>query len=201
MYGTSLQLTNRLNPRASVSQRRLPRPLDINLNAAHAGPPSPHCAMFSNLIYFALLQVACGLSIHNPHGGSNTNEARSPRLERRLETGVKVALGICIPGAVLVVGLGLVVLLLYPSQLRKLRRENPGADVGLADLMNGKVTHHPAPPPYTAGRTASTDASSTASHAPAYSTATPKADANAPTAPPPAAAALSPAEARHAALV
>jgi hypothetical protein len=157
--------------------------------------------MFSNLIYFALLQVACGLAINQPHESSNKMEARSAHLQKRLETGVKVALGICIPGAVLVVGLGLVVLLLYPSQLRKLRRENPGADVGLADLMNGKVTHHPAPPPYTAGHNASTNDTSSVD-VPAYSTtATPKADTNAPTAPPPAASALSPAEARHAALV
>ncbi|KAH4128659.1 hypothetical protein HBI24_054160 [Parastagonospora nodorum] len=106
--------------------------------------------MFSTLVYLALVQVACALSI--PQADLST---RSTHVQKReISTGVKVALGICIPGAVLVVGLGLVVLLMYPAQLRKLRKQNGGQDVSLADLMNGQYPPKPKPappppPPYT----------------------------------------------------
>jgi hypothetical protein len=58
-------------------------------------------------------------------------------------------LGLTIPGAALVIGLAIVIIWFYPAQLRKLRKENPGAQIGLAELMNGKVTQHHAPPVYT----------------------------------------------------
>jgi hypothetical protein len=85
-------------------------------------------------------------------------------------TGVKVALGLCIPGAVLVVGLGIFIMVLYPAQLRKLRRQNPGTEVGLAELMNGKYPPKPAPPPPYAGHEGSTTNNSTedATHPPEY---------------------------------
>jgi hypothetical protein len=111
--------------------------------------------MFSTLVYLALLQVASvyGLAIPEPHStllSTSTSQPHTHRLQRRLATGAKVALGICIPGAVLVVGLFLVIIAFYPAQLRKLRRENPGAQIGLTELMTGKPTHVNAPPPYTA---------------------------------------------------
>jgi hypothetical protein len=111
---------------------------------------------FSTLIYLALLHVASvnGLAIPDPHSTLSTPSTQpqpTHRLHRRLATGVKVAIGICVPGAVLVVGLGLFILALYPAQKRKLQRQNPGAQIGLAELMNGKVTQQSAPPPYEAG--------------------------------------------------
>jgi hypothetical protein len=150
--------------------------------------------MFSSLIFFAALQVACALSIDQPRGGSNNFQARSANLQKRgMATGVKVALGICIPCAALVVILGLVILWGYPAQLRKYRRENPGAQVGLAELMNGKVTQHPAPPPYNAHHTPTINKpSSEATDLPSYELQ-PKSESHA--APP------TEAEARHAALM
>jgi hypothetical protein len=113
--------------------------------------------MFSSLVYLALVQVACAFSIPQ-----NNLSTRSTHVQKReLATGVKVALGICIPGAALVLGLGLVILIFYPAQLRKLRRENGGRDVTMADLMNGKYPPKPAPPPPYTGPDASTTNNST----------------------------------------
>jgi hypothetical protein len=96
-----------------------------------------------------MLQVVCGLSIRDPHGTTNNILARTARLQpREIDTSIKVALGLCIPGAALVIGLAIVIVYFYPAQLRKLRKENPGAQIGLAELMNGKVTQHHAPPVY-----------------------------------------------------
>ncbi|KAF2829522.1 hypothetical protein CC86DRAFT_368520 [Ophiobolus disseminans] len=104
--------------------------------------------MLSTLIYFALLQVACALSIEQRSDSSN-HPARSARLQSRsLTKNEKVAIGICVPGAALVVGMGIVVMMMYPAQTRKLRRANPGAHVGFAEVMAGRVTHT-APPKYT----------------------------------------------------
>jgi hypothetical protein len=100
-------------------------------------------------LFFALLQAVCGLSIPDPRGTTNDILARSAHLQpREMDTSIKVALGLCIPGAALVIGLAIVIVWFYPAQLRKLRKENPGAQIGLAELMNGKVTHHHAPPVY-----------------------------------------------------
>jgi hypothetical protein len=99
--------------------------------------------MFSPLVSLALL---CASAAALPTSTSTTSSATHHLARRELATGVKVALGICIPGAVLVVGLFIVILAFYPAQLRKLRAQNPGANVGLTELMNGKV----APPPYSA---------------------------------------------------
>ncbi|KAH7400655.1 hypothetical protein DE146DRAFT_631750 [Phaeosphaeria sp. MPI-PUGE-AT-0046c] len=146
--------------------------------------------MFSTLLYLAtLLQVANGLAI------PDASTPHTNHLQKRLQTGGKVALGICIPGAVLVFGLGLVVVVFYPSQLKKLRRENAEAQLALDELRNGKVQHAP-PPPYVAGENNSGDADRTGSDAPAYET-TP----TAPAAPRPVVHAVTPAEARHAALM
>lgn len=153
--------------------------------------------MFStSFVYFALLQVAYSLAIAQPRDAASSNDlaTRSPHLQKRMETGVKVALGICIPGAVLVVGLGLVVLLMYPAQLKKLRRQNPGAEIGLNELMTGKVTQRPAPPPYSANhRDSAADDSSM--DAPAYEPPKPVQTATTTVTP------TAPAEARHSALM
>jgi hypothetical protein len=112
--------------------------------------------MFYSFIYFALFQVAYSLAIaiDTPHPDvPSTLQPRSSHLDKRgITTGEKVAIGICVPAAALAVGLGIVILAMYPAQLRKLRAQNGGADVTLADVMNGKVTQRPAPPPYTANR-------------------------------------------------
>lgn len=146
----------------------------------------------SSLLYLAaLLQIASGLAIPSEASSPHTNH-----LQKRLQTGGKVALGICIPGAVLVFILGMVVVVFYPSQLKKLRRENAEAQLALDELRNGKVEHAP-PPPYVAGESGN-EGERTASDAPAYDATTAPA---APTQPRPVAHAVTPAEARHAALM
>jgi hypothetical protein len=151
--------------------------------------------MFASLVYLALVQVACALSIPQDDLSARTTHHH----QKRLVTGAKVALGLCIPGAVLVVGLGVFIMVLYPAQLRKLRRQNPGTEVGLSDLMNGKYPPKPAPPPPYAGHEGSSTNNSTedATHPPEYpvhqQSVQPK--TNTPSAP------LTDAEARHAALM
>lgn len=150
--------------------------------------------MFSTLLYLAtLLQIASGLAI------PDTSAPHTNHLQKRLQTGGKVALGICIPGAVLVFGLGLVVVVFYPSQLKKLRRENAAAQLQLDELRNGKVQHAP-PPPYVAAENGD-GAERTTSDAPAYDTTTATTAPAAPQAPRPVVHAVTPAEARHAALM
>jgi hypothetical protein len=148
--------------------------------------------MLSSLVFFALLHVVCGLSIERLRSGSNNNPAQSAHLQPRgLDTGSKVALGICVPAVAFVFGLGLGILWFYPAQLRKLRRENPGAQVGLRELMDGKVTRRPPPPLYTEHDTSTANKPSLdASDAPGHPT--PKSNSRAALSPP--------AEARHAAL-
>jgi hypothetical protein len=148
--------------------------------------------MLSSFIYFALLQVVSGLAIEQSRSASNNIAARSARLQaREIDTSVKVALGLCIPGAALVIGLAIVIVYFYPAQLRKLRKQHPDRDVGLADLMNGKVVQHPAPPPYSAHHDSPPhDPSSGTNDAPVYTP--PKSGFHA--------EAADPAEARHAAL-
>ncbi|KAH7069851.1 hypothetical protein BKA63DRAFT_394857, partial [Paraphoma chrysanthemicola] len=80
-------------------------------------------------VLFALVHLATALP---------TQEQATHHLQKRLETGPIVALSICIPGAALVLGLGIGIMWLYPKQLRKLRAQNPGREVGFADLMNGR---------------------------------------------------------------
>lgn len=152
--------------------------------------------MLSTILYLAtLLQIASGLAIPDP-SAPHTNH-----LQKRLQTGGKVALGICIPGAVLVFVLGLVVVVFYPSQLKKLRRENAEAQLQLDELRNGKV-HVAPPPPYVADENGD-GAERTTSDAPAYDTAGQNATTTpaAPQQPRPVAHAVTPAEARHAALM
>jgi len=59
----------------------------------------------------------------------------------------KVAIGICIPGAALVLILGLIVFCMYPMKTRQLRRENPGAKIGFAEVMAGRVEQQDGSPP------------------------------------------------------
>ncbi|KAJ4363894.1 hypothetical protein N0V83_009346 [Neocucurbitaria cava] len=143
--------------------------------------------MFSELLFFALLQVVSALSIERP---SRESTARSTHLQRReLATGSKVAIGICVPAAALVVGLGIGIMWLYPRQLRKLREQNPGAEVGLRELMEGRVARPAAPsvktlPPYTERQASVTkDSSLDSSDAPTQQPM----HAESATAPPPAA--------------
>jgi hypothetical protein len=113
--------------------------------------------MFStmSLIFLTLIQTAYSLAIAIDQADTTTPLAPRSTLQKRgLTTGVKVALGICVPAASLAVGLGIGIFVMYPAQRRKLRAQNGGADVSFADVMNGKVTQHP-PPPYQANRASS----------------------------------------------
>ncbi|CAO2649673.1 Nn.00g009650.m01.CDS01 [Neocucurbitaria sp. VM-36] len=152
--------------------------------------------MISELFFCALLQVASGLAIERWGRELDTHSAHLQR--RELATGSKVAIGICVPAAALVVGLGIGIMWLYPRQLRKLREQNPGAEVGLRELMEGRVTRPAAPqsvktlPPYEERQGSVTkDVSLESSELPAQ----PTTNATSRAAPPAAA------EARHAPLV
>jgi hypothetical protein len=114
--------------------------------------------MFStmSLIFLTLIQTAYSLAIAIDQADTTTPLAPRSTLQKRgLTTGVKVALGICVPAASLAVGLGIGIFVMYPAQRRKLRAQNGGANVSFADVMNGKVTQHPPPPPYQANRASS----------------------------------------------
>jgi hypothetical protein len=92
--------------------------------------------MFStmSLIFLTLIQTAYSLAIAIDQADTTTPLApRSPLQKRGLTTGVKVALGICVPAASLAVGLGIGIFVMYPAQRRKLRAQNGGADVSFAD--------------------------------------------------------------------
>ncbi|KAL5115994.1 hypothetical protein ACEQ8H_006111 [Pleosporales sp. CAS-2024a] len=106
--------------------------------------------MLSTIVYLALVQLAYAASI------PQTTQGRP--VEKRLATGSKVAIGLCVPGAVLLIGLFCVVVCLYPSQLKKLRKQTDGRDITFSDLMtNGRAVPKPAapPPPYSAPDSAS----------------------------------------------
>ena len=135
--------------------------------------------MFTTLLSFALFQAAHALAIAAAQDTTPLSTSNSPthHLSKRVTTGVKVAVGICVPAAALAVGLGVVILAMYPAQLRKLRAQNGGADVTLADVMNGKVVQRPAPPPYhEANRDSTTTAGDEARGEPPSYPVQPKAD-------------------------
>jgi hypothetical protein len=106
--------------------------------------------MFSEVFFLAILHVATALA---------AEEAPAPAThhyeKRGLATGVKVALGLCIPIAALTIILGCITFMYYPAQRAKLRRENPGMRIGLREVMDGGVRSKPPRtsnatlPPYT----------------------------------------------------
>ena len=106
--------------------------------------------MLSTFIYFALMGMSSALAIGQPRSTADQPQPRTVHLQKRLDTGSKIALGICVPVAAFVVGLGVAILMMYPAQLRKLRQQNPGAEIGLNELMTGRIGRRPAPPPYDA---------------------------------------------------
>lgn len=143
---TSTSLYNHTPPRKQHPDRNS-RPHRLPSSAKLARPiyqknSAVAPTMFPPLlpVLFALLHLAIALP-------TTTGSKDTHRLQKRLETGPIVALSICIPGAALVLGLGIGILWLYPKQLRKLRAQNPGREVGFADLMNGRVSTQ-APPVY-----------------------------------------------------
>jgi hypothetical protein len=114
--------------------------------------------MFStmSLIFLTLIQTAYSLAIAIDQADTTSPLVPRSTLQKRgMTTGVKVALGICVPAASLAVGLGIGIFVMYPAQRRKLRAQNGGVDVSFADVMNGKVVQHPPPPPYQANRASS----------------------------------------------
>src|SRR5690242_1331960 len=83
-------------------------------------------------LFFALLQVAYAApATLSPDIGTH-------HLLKRLEAGPKIALGICIPAAALVLGLGLGILWFYPEQRRRLRAENARREVNHANRSGGR---------------------------------------------------------------
>ncbi|KAJ4986827.1 hypothetical protein SVAN01_07632 [Stagonosporopsis vannaccii] len=77
--------------------------------------------------FFAFLQAASAAPATSP---PNTD---THRLQKRLETGSKIAIGICVPCVALVVGLGIGIMWFYPEQRRKLRAQNARREIDLAN--------------------------------------------------------------------
>lgn len=83
-------------------------------------------------LFFALLQVAYAAP------ATLSADIDTRRLQKRLEAGPKIALGICIPAAALVLGLGLGILWFYPEQRRRLRAENAIREANSANRTGGR---------------------------------------------------------------
>ncbi|KZM23241.1 uncharacterized protein EKO05_0004426 [Ascochyta rabiei] len=83
-------------------------------------------------LFFALLQVAYAApAISPPDTGTH-------HLQKRLESGAVVALGICIPCVAIVLGLGIGIMWFYPAQRRKLREQNARREAALANVTSGR---------------------------------------------------------------
>ena len=82
-------------------------------------------------LFLALLQVASAAP------ANLFLDTGTQRFQKRLETGPKIALGICIPSAALVLGLGIGILWFYPEQRRKLRAQNSRREIDSANLPDG----------------------------------------------------------------
>lgn len=109
----------------------------------HAGT-LPH-TMSSAFLFFALVQVAHCLSVDL---SARSSSAHSTKLRpRELATGSKVAIGICIPAVFLVTGLGFFILVTYPRQLRKWKRQKEEEQIRLDKITRATASHEL--PPYT----------------------------------------------------
>jgi hypothetical protein len=87
------------------------------------------------VLFFALLQVATAApAASSPDTGTH-------RLQKRLETGSLIAIGICVPCVALVVGLGIGIMWFYPEQRRKLKAENARREAFLAERQRRESEH------------------------------------------------------------
>ena len=77
-------------------------------------------------LFFAFLQVASAVP------ANSRSDASTHHLQKRLPTGSKIALGICVPCVVLVVALGAWILWGYPKARRELRERNARQEIELA---------------------------------------------------------------------
>lgn len=77
--------------------------------------------------FLALLQVTSAAP------ATSSPDISTHNLQKRLATGSTIAIGICVPALVLVVGLGLGILYFYPEQRRKLRAQNARREADLAN--------------------------------------------------------------------
>lgn len=83
-------------------------------------------------LFFAALQVASAVPATSPP------DSGTHRLQKRLDTGAQIAIGICVPCVALVVGLGIGIMWFYPEQRRKLRAQNARRETELANRSNGR---------------------------------------------------------------
>lgn len=77
-------------------------------------------------LFFAFLQVASAVPT-NSHSDANRHH-----LQKRLATGSKIALGICVPCVAIVFVLGAWILWGYPKARRELREQNARREIELA---------------------------------------------------------------------
>ncbi|KAF3002700.1 hypothetical protein E8E13_010067 [Curvularia kusanoi] len=78
-------------------------------------------------LFLALLQIAAAAPV------VSSAEQRTYYLEKRLDTGPQVALGLCIPAVSIAVGLGIGIMWFYPAQRRKLREQNARRELHVAN--------------------------------------------------------------------
>lgn len=91
-------------------------------------------------VYLAVLQVTCAtlFQVAAAAPATSSPESGPHRLQKRLATGSIIAIGICVPAVVLVLGLGIGILWFYPEQRRKLRAQNARRAAALANQTNGR---------------------------------------------------------------
>ncbi|OSS52396.1 hypothetical protein B5807_03080 [Epicoccum nigrum] len=77
-------------------------------------------------LFFAFLQVASAVPTNSQ------SDANKHHLQKRLATGSKIAIGICVPCVALVVVLGLWIMWGYPKARRELREQNARREIELA---------------------------------------------------------------------
>ena len=94
----------------------------------HSRAPNSQLTMSSKAVpfFFAFLQIVSAVPA-NPHSDASTHH-----LQKRLATGSKIALGICVPCVAIVFFLGAWILWGYPKARRELREQNARREIELA---------------------------------------------------------------------
>lgn len=87
------------------------------------------------MLFFALLQVAAAAPV------ASSPDLSTHRHQKRIDTGSKIAIGICVPSVALVVGLGMGILWFYPEQRRKLKAQNARREAFLAERQRRGSEH------------------------------------------------------------
>ncbi|KAH6625533.1 pyridoxal phosphate-dependent transferase [Boeremia exigua] len=141
-------------PKISVTRIRLSETTTAGVNAgagaATAFAVNPKFNALSQCLYsddkhvMSSMVVAFCLAFLQPASAAPATLPPSTgtrQLQKRLETGSTIAIGICVPSVALVLGLGIGIMWFYPEQRRKLRAENARRELELANRANRQHGH------------------------------------------------------------